>query len=145
MAYEFEHAVSFINGTTVTQWATFMVKTATEVFFFKGFPVTSVSTHASAPTVTTSVNHDFLAGEKVAFLNVRSIAPDINAADIPTDLYTVGSSPGSSTFTIAANVTTAGAGGYVGRLLPGYMATEQVSSVRVGDKDDRRARDNTFY
>jgi hypothetical protein len=144
MATQYEHAVSFINGTTVTEWATFMIRDATTVRFFDGVAVSTVATHASAPTITTAIAHGFSVGDKVAFQGVRSVAPDINAAS-ETALYTVASAPTSTTFTIAENVTTAGAGGYVGKLAPGYLATEQVASIRVGEFTDRRTRDNKFY
>lgn len=142
--YQVEHAISFINGTTVTEWATFHIRDATNVRFFSGAPLTTISTHGSAPTGTTSIDHGLAVGDKIAFFEVRSITPDVNAASI-TALYTVGSVPTATTFTFNANVTVAGAGGYVGKLDPGWLDSEQVASIRVGEFTDRRARDNKFY
>ena len=142
--YQFEHAISFINGIGVTQWATFMILGATQTRFFLGVPVTSISTHASSPTITTAVAHGLAIGDKVAFFRVRSVSPDMNELS-GTTLYTATSAPTAITFIVSENVLTAGAGGWVGRVMPGFQATEQISSIRVGDKEDRRLRDNTFY
>ena len=142
--YHREFAVSFKNGTTVTVWATFFIRSATEIRFFSGAPLTSIGTHGSAPTGTSTEAHNLAVGDKIAFAGVRSISPDVNTASATT-LYTVGTVPSSTTFTFAENVTVAGAGGYVGKLLEGWLDATEVASVRPGRFVDQRDRDNHYY